>query len=99
MNKNTKQLAEQVEIWLANLRYANSTLDQKISLKDIATLSEISAGNKIYSNAVEIVEKIKTIVDYYHILYPVPEEIKNRVLCSLAFKEEIKFKFGPAPKL
>lgn len=94
-HKNIKELAEQVEIWLAPLRYANNALDQKISLKDIVTLSEISTGDKIYLNAVN---KIQTIVDYYQILHPVPEEIKNRLLCLLAFYKP-EFEFGPAPKI
>ena len=83
MNRNIKELAQNVEVWLAKLRYANGILDQKISLKDIVTLSEISTGNKIYSNPVE---RIKIIVDYYHILviYSIQQHIHHLLMITLS---------------
>jgi hypothetical protein len=97
MNQDIITLAKEVEIWIASLRYSNNKINENISARDIVTLSDIHSGRTIHSNPLE---KIKNIVEYYKIISPVPEEIKNKLLCCIAFlrPKKIKFEFGPVPK-
>jgi len=97
MNQDISNLAKEVEIWVASLRYSNNKINESVSARDIVTLSDMHTGRTIHSNPLE---KIQNIVEYYKILFPVPEEIKNKLLCCAAFlkPKKIKFEFGPAPK-
>jgi hypothetical protein len=97
MNQDIKTLAKEVEIWIGSLRYPNNKINESVSVIDIVVLSEINIGRTRHANPLE---KIKNIVEYYEIISPVPEEIKNKLLCCIAFLKptKIKFEFGPVPK-
>ena len=99
MNQDISTLAKEVEIWVASLRYSNNKINESVSARDLVTLSDMQTGRTIHSNPLE---KIQNIVEYYNAyLAPVPEEIKNKLLCCAAFlkPKKIKFEFGPAPKI
>lgn len=98
MNQDINALAKEVEIWIASLRYSNNKINESVSIRDIIELSNIHTGKTIHSNPLE---KIQNIVEYYKIICPIPEEIKNKLLCCIAFlkPKKIKFEFGPAPKI
>ena len=100
MNQDISNLAKEVEIWVASLRYSNNKINESVSARDLVTLSDMQTGRTIHSNPLE---KIQNIVQYYTgmCLFPVPEEIKNKLLCYAAFlkPKKIKFEFGPAPKI
>lgn len=81
-NLEVMQLAKEIEIWAASLRYKNNDIDERISLESIYHLDKIATGSILVSNDLE---QISHIIRNFEEVEKAPESISNKLLLLCAF--------------
>lgn len=75
-------LAKEIEIWAAGVRYRDNNINEKISLESVYHLNRISTGQIVVSNDLE---QISYIIKNFEEVEKAPDHIRNKLLLLNAF--------------